>query len=677
MNLFEHQWDSNLDTVGRDTTERSSFLEQGVYENDVYQFELEETGDLNISLNPSSGDDADLELYRDSNDNGMLDADDELVDSSYSGVDAEDTINYDGAEADTYFARVKYHSGGDDNYLDYDLSLYTEESSQGNDLYEHTTNYDLGYMGRTAVERSTFLEEGMFENDVYKFALDKTGDLDISLHNLSAGDDADLELYRDTNSNGVLDANDELIDSSTSAGDAEDAIRYEDAAAGEYFTRVYYHEGGDDLTIDYDLTLFADEPTPGTKYGESQTDYDLGSLDRNTIDRSTYLEEGTYEHDVYKFSFDETSDLDISLHSLETEDDADLELYRDSNDNGILDNNDEYVSGSSELSGSDDVLDYDGAEAGTYFAHVNYYDGGHDHRIDYELSLSADSYVNNENLKEYQTNFDLGNVGRTPTERSTFLEKGVYENDAYQFTVEEAGDLNISVYGLSAGDDADLELYRDVNDNGILDGSDEFITDSYAVSDADDVIRYEDAAADTYIANVGYYYGGDDNYLDYSLSVSIEADETTNENTSAGQQIAGNYYNNTLNGTANNDTIVGNAGNDVLSGGGGDDILTGSNPRVADSGSGELDTITGGDGADTFVLGDSNKAYYQDSDYGDYATITDFDWYEGDTIRVYGVAEDYSISEYNGGMDIYYQSELIGYVENTTDVIISQDFTFV
>lgn len=291
--------------------------------------------------------------------------------------------------------------------------------------------------------------------------------------------------------------------------------------------------------------------------------------------------------------------------------------------------------------------------------------------------MSADNYANSENRFEYQTNFDLGNVGRTPTETSLYLEEGYFENDAYQFSLEETGDLDISLYNLSAEDDADLELYRDVNDNGILDASDEFVDGSYSFGDADEFIRYEDAAADTYFANVSYYDGGDDGLIDYSLSLSAEAEETSGGNTSTGEVLVGDAGDNTLTGTEYNDTITGGAGHDTLFGGYGDDILTGSNPDVFDSGSGELDTITGGYGADVFVLGDSHEAYYQGYGYGDYATITDFDWYEGDKIQVHGVAEDYSTSEYNGGTDIYYQSELIGYVENTTDVIIASDFNFV
>ncbi|MDJ0532956.1 MAG: S8 family serine peptidase [Xenococcaceae cyanobacterium MO_207.B15] len=140
--------------------------------------------------------------------------------------------------------------------------------------------------------------------------------------------------------------------------------------------------------------------------------------------------------------------------------------------------------------------------------------------------------------------------------------------------------------------------------------------------------------------------------------------------------LIGNSVNNSLSGMRGNDTIIGGSGNDTLQGGDGSDILTGSNPNVYNSGSGEYDDLTGGVGADIFVLGDSYEAYYQD--FG-YATITDFDWSEGDTIQVFGSASDYSLQEdtFNGGIDILYQGDLIGYVSNTTDVIISYDFTFV
>lgn len=674
MDLFANQWNSNLGSVGRTPTETSLYLEEGIYENDVYQFEVEEAGDLNVSLTSTPGDNADLELYRDSNDNGYLDADDELIVGSYNGADAVDTVELEGAVEDTYFTRVSYYNGGDDNYLNYDLSLYTEDSEDSGDLFENQYNYDVGYVGRTPYETSLYLQQGTYENDVYQFSLDEVGDLDVSLHNLSTGDDADLQLYRDSNSNGVLDADDELLDSSSNGGDLEDSIRYANAAAGGYFTRVNYLHGGDDGIIDYDLSLVSEEPTV-EDYFDNQYNYKLDNIDRNTVERSTYLAEGTFENDVYQFNISETSNLDLSLSSLDDADNADLQLYRDSNDDGVLNAGDELISGSYAFEGSEDVIDYDQATAGTYFAHVDYVHGGGDGNIYYDLSLSAETYVNDNNRFEYQSNLDLGTVGRTETNRSLYLEQGIYENDAYHLSLEEAGDLDISLYNLSAGDDADLTLFRDVNNNYILDTDDEWISNSSNGGDADENIRYEDAAAGNYFANVSYYNGGEDGLIDYSLSASVESDETSDGGGTTGQVLTGDAQHNTLAGTEYDDTITGAAGDDTITGGAGDDYLVGSDAYAL--GSGEYDVVTGGEGADTFVIGNSVQAYYQDNSYSDYVSITDFNWAEGDSIVAHGVAEDYSTSEYNGGTDIYYQGDLIAHTENTLDVIVSSDFTFV
>ena len=543
-------------------------------------------------------------------------------------------------------------------------------------LFENQFTYEVGYVGRTAYENSTFLSEGSLENDVYNFSISEAGDLDVSLHNLSYGDDADLRLYADSNSNGFLDAHDELLETSNNLGDADDSIRYADATAGNYFARVNYFDGGHDGAIDYDLSLVLDEPAVEDLFNY-QFNYDLGSIDRNTVERSTFLSQGHYENDVYQFSINETSNLDLSLASLDATDDADLQLYYDTNHDGILDANDQLITGSYGLAGVEDAIAYDQAAAGTYFARVDYHHGGHDGIIDYDLSLSADPYVNNHNRFQYQSNLYLGTVGRDAIETSLYLEQGVYENDSYELTLEEAGDLNVTLYDLSHGDDADLSLFRDVNNNYILDADDEFIDNSVNLGDADDAIDYANADAGTYFALVRYYDGGHDGLIDYSLSASAEFEATHGGGTTAGQVLVGDAGHNTLNGTQYNDTIIGNAGDDILHGGGGDDILTGSNPNVLNSGAGEYDIITGGAGADVFVLGDSVEAYYQSHGYDDYATITDFDWTQGDTIRVHGVAEDYHTSEYNGGTDIFYQGELIGHVENTTDVLVHADFSFV
>ncbi|NEN97493.1 MAG: peptidase, partial [Moorea sp. SIO3I7] len=41
--------------------------------------------------------------------------------------------------------------------------------------------------------------------DVFRFRLNGTKDIGIALTNISAGDDADLRLFRDSNNNGVFE----------------------------------------------------------------------------------------------------------------------------------------------------------------------------------------------------------------------------------------------------------------------------------------------------------------------------------------------------------------------------------------------------------------------------------------------------------------------------------------
>ncbi|HHP7229793.1 MAG TPA: calcium-binding protein, partial [Xenococcaceae cyanobacterium] len=129
-----------------------------------------------------------------------------------------------------------------------------------------------------------------------------------------------------------------------------------------------------------------------------------------------------------------------------------------------------------------------------------------------------------------------------------------------------------------------------------------------------------------------------------------------------------------LDGDFGNDRLDGGFGNDTLIGGFGNDTLVGINTFVVNPGSGEFDTITGGEGADLFILGDSFEAYY----LGDgFATITDFDFLEGDKFQVFGTESDYSITELDGGAEILYQGDKIAFVSNTTDVIPFLDFEFV
>ena len=178
--LFPYQTNTDLGTLGEASIETDGFLELGVRENNVYQFDVEETSNFNISLeNISSGDDADLELYRDSNSNGILDNSDEWLDGSYNGGDYDDVVNYMSAEPGNYFALVSSYDAGSDETISYELNLVAEENANGH-IYTHQTNTDLGTLGEASIETDGFLELGVRENNVYQFDVEETSNFNVS-----------------------------------------------------------------------------------------------------------------------------------------------------------------------------------------------------------------------------------------------------------------------------------------------------------------------------------------------------------------------------------------------------------------------------------------------------------------------------------------------------------------
>ncbi|MBD2101235.1 calcium-binding protein [Leptolyngbya sp. FACHB-261] len=146
--------------------------------------------------------------------------------------------------------------------------------------------------------------------------------------------------------------------------------------------------------------------------------------------------------------------------------------------------------------------------------------------------------------------------------------------------------------------------------------------------------------------------------------------------------LYGGADNDTLYGWSGNDSLNGDLGNDSLDGGSGNDVIRGYSYDY----NWEMDTLTGGEGSDTFVLGDSTGVCYLGglsggNDYS-YALITDWD-YTSDYIQAWGSSDSYSFGYGdwfgNGNQDtaIYCGNDLIGVVQDSTNVSFNRDFIFV
>ncbi len=184
------------------------------------------------------------------------------------------------------------------------------------------------------------------------------------------------------------------------------------------------------------------------------------------------------------------------------------------------------------------------------------------------------------------------------------------------------------------------------------------------------------------------YYGTSGNdFFDYSGDSLIARGYAGNDT------ILGDIYNDSLYGESGNDRLLGDGGNDLLVGGLGNDSLNGGsgNDTLRGFSGGynqEIDTLIGGQGADTFMLGDTTGVFYlggrnssgRDASYG---LIKDWNS-QADYIQVHGSISSYRLVQNRNWLGssandtgIYIGNDLIGVVQDSTNVNLSQDFVFV
>jgi len=202
-----------------------------------------------------------------------------------------------------------------------------------------TTNYSIGNLTSSPISRSTWLSD-TYTDDVYTFNISETSSINLNLHNITVGDDADLRLYRDSNGNGQLDSSDEYLVGSFQGGNSDDSVNYL-ASAGTYFAQVERYAPGSSGRLDYDLDLSAtpDFPYPADDPTQAPnllpTEVDGGVLSHGDVFTHYDWVGDTDTSDVYEFSLANPSNVNISLTGLSS--DADIRLIQDFNNNNIVD----------------------------------------------------------------------------------------------------------------------------------------------------------------------------------------------------------------------------------------------------------------------------------------------------------------------------------------------------
>lgn len=252
-----------------------------------------------------------------------------------------------------------------------------------------TYNYYPGTVTSTPYSNSTFLNEN-YTDDVYIFDISETSSINLNLHNISEGDDADLFLYQDSNGNGSLDldGSDLQLQYSDDGGNSDDSINYL-TSAGTYFAQVKSFSLGDDSRLDYQLDLSA---TPTYQPNLLPIEVDVTGLDFSMYyadNAPTYPYYGSVGNsntaDTYAFSIPETAyypaAIDISLTGLSS--DADIRVIKDFNNNRIVDSGEVVASSTNNGTSSELIQEFTGP--GDYFVQVYQYSG----ETSYELKFTS------------------------------------------------------------------------------------------------------------------------------------------------------------------------------------------------------------------------------------------------------------------------------------------------
>ncbi len=215
---------------------------------DYYRVNLVGAGSsLNLTLTGMSAD-ADLQLIRDYNSNGIVDSG-ETIAFSNRGGSGDESINLHGLAAGNYFIGVKRFYG-DTSYTlrlspDFKSNLLATENNVGTLIGNQTFTNPSSTEGESAARRNGISTTDT--SDFYRFSIGSIRNVSLGLTGLGAGADLDMRLIRDYNSNGIIDSGEELA-YSNHGSNWNEAIN-KNLEAGDYFVQVNRFSGASTYTL--------------------------------------------------------------------------------------------------------------------------------------------------------------------------------------------------------------------------------------------------------------------------------------------------------------------------------------------------------------------------------------------------------------------------------------------
>jgi Bacterial pre-peptidase C-terminal domain len=231
--------------------------------------------------------------------------------------------------------------------------------------------HSIGLVSSTPTVRRGFSVTSSDPTDVFRFNVGSSGKLNLSLRNITFGGDADLRLYRDTNSNGVIDFSDQLVTRSLKSSNGDEAINVQ-ASPGSYLAQVNRF-GSSPASVRYDFAVSTASPN-----NLLPQEIQVGNLSSD-VTRFGSLN-ATNTSDVYAFSLSTFKGVNLRLSGLTA--DADIKLYRDSNRNGIAESSE--LVGSSSRFGSAPESISNITRSGSYLLQVNQFSGNTNYQATFD-----------------------------------------------------------------------------------------------------------------------------------------------------------------------------------------------------------------------------------------------------------------------------------------------------
>ena len=324
---------------------------------DLYKFKVTETVPVNLQLQIAQGltpptFDADLQLARDTNNDGFIQAGEVIASSALSGTDKINTT----LTAGTYYAVVKQHGA----YTSYQLDLNSDPDNVAGDAQSYKNMTKARDLGQLAGERYVRGGFGLSDiSDFYKFKMETAGTFTASTTKEYARyGGVNLSIVKDANGNGKVDSGEIIKTGVSTSGNAKISASL---AAGTYF--LYASSNGGQTS--YLLRTVSDYA--GSTPSASRSVGTLTSTLRTFKDYIEQPQPSGDNTDVYKFVLTTAKTVTIKTTGVAGEDLL-LQLARDVNHNNVFESS-EYIKVSNVNNSPNETI-IQNLAAGTYYVRV-------------------------------------------------------------------------------------------------------------------------------------------------------------------------------------------------------------------------------------------------------------------------------------------------------------------